>query len=300
MKCKSVISCVIVTCLCLAGTATAQEQVFAGAGQAFQASSGLVGGFDVLFLRAYGDRYDQFVHAALPLADATPPSNDFEISPRVWLGYVGESGFGMRGRWFQYQHDLKAGTGVFEDWPEEGLEGHARNYLDVYAVDIEFMQQVDLGCWDANAGAGIRAGGVKRRSSQEAFLDGASEGSQHFMTRFEGVGPTVFAELRRPIMGTRLSLIANARGSILFGDHRAEAQDFDGDPMTWKTHGVVAVGEIQLGAEYARELGYGATGFVQCLWEGQLWTNVSELPVPLPDRDDLGLMGVAFNFGIAR
>lgn len=296
MKCKSVISCVIVTCLCLAGTAVAQGPVYAGAGHAFESSGGLLGGFDVLLLRPYGGGYDQWMHAAVSGSSMTP-SNDFEISPRIWLGYVGESGFGVRSRWFQYQHELKAGTGVFEDWPDQGLQSEGRNFLDVYAVDIDFMQQIELGCWDVNAGAGIRAGGVKRRTTLEFGLF-----SSTVTSRFEGVGPTIFAELKRPIIGTGLSLVANARGSVLFGDG---VFDYTADPFgpdSGKVDSVVAVGEIQLGAEYARQLGYGTTGFVQCLWEGQIWSDASqylEFTNEL-ERADLGLMGVAFNFGIAR
>ena len=60
---------------------------------------------------------------------------------------------------------------------------------------------------------------------------------------------------------------------------------------------VVGVGEVQLGMEYSRQLGYGVTGFAQCVWEGQLWSNATQM---LRHRDDLGLMGIALNFGIAR
>jgi hypothetical protein len=287
----------MVTCLCLAGTAVAQGQVYAGAGQAFESSGGLVGGFDVLFLRAYGGGYDQWMHAAVSGSSMTP-SNDFEISPRVWLGYVGESGFGVRSRWFQYQHELKAGTGVFEDWPGQGQQSEGRNFLDVYAVDIDFMQQIELGCWDVNAGAGIRAGGVKRNTT----LQFGSAAPSTITSRFEGVGPTIFAELKRPIIGTGLSLVANARGSVLFGDGAFDHPGLPFGPDAGKVDSVVAVGEIQLGAEYARQLGYGTTGFVQCLWEGQIWSNAShylEYTNEL-ERADLGLMGIAFNFGIAR
>ncbi|MBN2578128.1 MAG: hypothetical protein JXB10_03975 [Pirellulales bacterium] len=258
---------VMVTCPWLAGTAVAQEQTSAG--------GRMVGGFDVLFLRAYGNAYDQEAHEELS-GDSVAPNNDFEISPRAWFGYVGPSGFGVRSRWFQYQHDLKAGTGVYGQ--REG-----RNYLDVYAVDLDFMQQLHFGNWDFNGGAGIRGGGVKRRTLLDDDL---------VYSRFEGVGPTIFAELKRPVADTGISLIAKARGALLFGDDRWIAEDENGG-----TGVAVGVGEVQLGAEYARQLGYGATAFVQCVWEGQLWSNVTPM---LSHRDDLGLMGVGINFGIAR
>jgi len=270
-----IISSVIAPGLWLAGTAVAQEPTYA--------DGHLVGGFDVLFLRAYGYAYDQEAHEELS-GDTVTPSNDFEISPRVWFGYVGPSGFGIRSRWFQYQHDLKAGTGVYD-------QSEGRNYLDVYAVDLDFMQQYRFGNWDLNGGAGIRAGGVKRHTT---ILDLEEEEEEEGRSRFEGVGPTIFAELKRPIANTGISLIAKARGGLLFGDDRwtdSEEEETYGSGVT------VGVGEVQLGAEYARQLGYGTTAFVQCVWEGQLWTNVTPM---LSHRDDLGLVGLAINFGIAR
>lgn len=276
----------MVACLCLAGTASAQERAFALPGQALQAEGGLVGGFDVVFLKAHGGDFDQLAHQSIS-PDPLAPNNDYEISPRVWLGYVGQSGFGVRGRWFQYQHDLKAGTGVFD-------EVVGRNYLDVYAVDVEFTQQVALGCWNLNTGAGLRAGGVTRQATIEML----GQPPETLTSRFEGIGPTLFAELKRPIMGTGFSLIANGRGSLLFGDSTLEWTMSEVAPS--RSDIVVTVGEIQLGVEYARQLGYGATGFVQGLWEGQLWANSSIPGLFGTSRDDLGLTGVAFNFGITR
>ncbi len=290
MKCKVAVACVVSTCLCLAGTAIAQERAFAQPGHAFQSSGGLVGGLDVLFLRAYGNTYDEMMHRNLSNGDIAP-SNDYEISPRMWLGYVGQSGFGIRSRWFQYQHTLKAATGTFADWPDADDTTEARNYLDVYAVDIDFMQRVDLGCWDLNAGAGIRVGGVKRLTTLETTR-GSDTLDAAYRSRFEGVGPTIFAELKRPIIGTGISLIANARGALLFGDGRWEAVEEAGG-----SDSVVGVGEVQIGLEYARQLGYGTIGFAQCVWEGQMWSNATQFE---GGRDDLGLTGIALNFGITR
>ncbi len=274
MERTRVLSIVIVACMILTGPATAQELT--------SASGRLVGGFDVLFLKAYGNSYDQMVQEELS-GDSVAPGNNFEVSPRVWFGYVGPSGFGVRSRWFQHQHDLTAGTGTFGEG--EGLSV-GRNYLDVYAIDLDFMQQLHLGYWDLNGGAGIRAGGVKRSTTIE-FVDS-------FGSRFEGVGPTAFVELKRPIASSGFSLVANARGALLFGNGRwfeTLADEASGSDIT------VGVGEVQLGAEYSRELGYGVTGFAQCVWEGQLWSNATQM---LLHRDDLGLMGMALNFGIAR
>lgn len=273
MREKTLIASVIVG-LCLAGTTIAQEVGYA--------HSGLMGGFDALFLKAYGNGYDQMVYEELS-GDGITPGNDLEFSPRLWFGYVGPSGFGARARWFQYQHDLKAGTGVFIDG-ENTNEG--RNYLDVYAVDIDFMQRVGLGHWGLNGGAGIRAGGVKRRTTIDLH--------EEFGSRFEGLGPTIFAEFKRPIMDTKVALVANARGAILFGDGRWTLID---DEQVSGSDIVVTVGEVQLGVEYARQLGHGTTAFAQCLWEGQLWSNTTQL---LRHREDLGLMGIAINFGISR
>jgi hypothetical protein len=122
------------------------------------------------------------------------------------------------------------------------------------------------------------------------------------VSNFDGVGPTLFVELKRPVIGTGLSLVANARGSVLFGDSqmRIDAAEAEVEEplfaLQLEREAVMTVGEFQVGVEYERQLGYGALGFVQCLWEGQVWSNSAGI---LGD-DTLGLMGVAFNVGITR
>jgi len=304
--------------LCAAGTAIARGQVYSGTGSTAASTGGLVGGAEMLFLKAYSNTYDQV--ATWISHGGNAPSNSFELSPRIWLGYVGESGFGIRGRWFQYQHTLNAGTGTADEEDSDGLnligeigglyfgleredyELTTRNQLDVYAVDVDFMQRIDFEYWQANLGAGLRTGGVKRRTSVEwvPLIEGEEREAGLLATTFEGVGPTIFAELKRPIGAGGLSLIANARGSLLFGDRRVYLQ-YDGEEEfgdhVLASEGLVAVGEIQFGVEYARRLGYGTIGFAQCLWEGQIWSDATHVAVL---SDDLGLMGLALNFGIAR
>lgn len=309
MKGKDVLLWAVASVACLAGTAVAQEPAHFGTGYSFQSGSGLVGGAEMLFLRAYGGSYDRFAHSLM--YNLQTPSNEYKISPRLWLGYVNPSGFGVRGRWFQYDHTLNAGTDTLSYQDEfEEVATVGRNRLNVYAVDVDLMQRVDLGCWNVNAGAGLRVGGVTRRTTKDSYYeniwgDEYEESSTH-QSRFEGIGPTVFAELKRPIMGTGFSLIANARGSLLFGESKLWTEDYGEvwhEVWHWKSDVVVAGGEIQLGGEYARPLGYGTTGFVQCLWEGQAWANASEYRESVHGRlrrDDLGLMGVAINFGITR
>lgn len=295
---KRRIASFLLVAVCLAGAAIGQEQLDTGAVYPSQFASGVMAGCDVLFLKAFGNRYDQVAHELLFIDDFEAPSNDLEVSTRVWLSYVGESGFGVRTRWFQYEHTLQAGTGFApdDDFPAEG-----RNHLKVYAVDLEFMQQFELGCWTTNAGAGIRAGGVTRRNTVD-IVDANLILTQ--TSRFEGIGPSVFAEFKRPIAGSGFSMIANARGTVLFGD-TTWGDDFLVEPISGRSDNVVGVGEMQLGFEYRRPIGYGAIGFVQCLWEGQVWSEASAISVDQVqrvhgERDHLGLAGIALSFGISR
>jgi hypothetical protein len=307
---KNAMLWVVAAWLCLASTAIAEEPVYQGAGAAFPRSSGFVGGAEAVLLRAYGNQFDQVAHEMLlfpgePLGHVNVPHNNFEFSPRLWLGYVGESGFGVRVRWFQYQHNLRAGGGEVDD---PVFEVVGRNFLDVYAVDIDAMQRGSLGCWRLNGGAGIRVGGVKRRNTIDFTLNDEPFFDLFQQSRFEGIGPSLFVEVKRPLFGTRFSLVGNARGSLLFGTMHWSDDFFERErppgefffPAVGRAHNSVGVGEIQLGIEYACQFGRATNAFFQFLWEGQIWSEASAISVLGGQRDDLGLMGFTFNVGITR
>jgi hypothetical protein len=239
---------------------------------------------------------------SLTLAD-----NNFDICPRLWFGYVGASGLGVRARYFRFDHGLDAesfGAETTEEFDEydAGTWLTGNGHLAVYAVDVDVFQQTHFGMWNAVLGGGLRAGGVGR-----TFNYSIDEPVEDILTgklskEFDGVGPTVFAEFRRPIGRRGLALIANTRGSVLFGNERltieGEFLDLFAAEASEKNDAIVGVAEIQLGAEWSRPLAAGGRAFVNVLWEGQLWSGSG--PIIDVISNDIGLMGCSIGVGIAR
>ncbi|MGD0655179.1 MAG: Lpg1974 family pore-forming outer membrane protein, partial [Thermoguttaceae bacterium] len=131
----------------------------------------------------------------------------------------------------------------------------------------------------------------------------ATRDTFNLTNRFDGVGPSVFAELKRPFCCSGLALVANVRASEVFGSPTVRAMQVNGigkEPITqtWDLApqtSALSLTELQLGAEWARDLGRSSL-FAQALWEAQYWINTGNTLVPL--ADNLSLVGVTFRVGL--
>jgi len=214
---------------------------------------------------------------------AASPSYDFEVSPRVWLGYQTSSGLGWRVRYWQFDHDANP---VVD--PLDGLERHS---LQAQVLDLDVTQFLSFGGFEMTASGGVRYARFKADSFD------ATNGTMN--TDFEGIGPTLALDMRRPL-GNRLSLIANGRTSVLFGDTRLQRAD---DPVfgaftVTKDDDLVCSLETQVGFEYVL-FGNGRRLALRALMEGQLWGMAFEQPDELgPATGDAGHddMGGFFGF----
>jgi hypothetical protein len=120
----------------------------------------------------------------------------------------------------------------------------------------------------------------------------------------EGIGPTFAIETRRPL-GTNVSVFANARGSLLFGQNKATfagGEDLDlttpfRTAYATSQDDVLPIGEIQLGGEWTSIARAWGQVFVWGAFERQLWSgagNASTL------EGNLGLVGFSFGIGLLR
>jgi hypothetical protein len=101
--------------------------------------AGIIGGFEVLFLRPYE-------------SDGDFNDFDYEDGYRFWIGWQGATGLGGRLRYF----DLEA---------EEGTD-----VFDVETFDLEVFDTVHIGCyWDLNIGGGLRY--LDLQANENALLD---------------------------------------------------------------------------------------------------------------------------------
>lgn len=243
-----------------------------------------------------------------------------KAAPRVWLGYVGPCGLGARVRYWEFDHASQVASftdanGDFtiasQPTPTNsngfvlgGAPGDsifARSSIDADTIDADITQRFDIVDWQLNVGGGVRHVGLAQRYSATGFNGNTIIATSQVGRRFDGNGPTVFAEIRRPLFDTRFSAIANTRASFCYGESKLFARDaLPGGPVdiALLRHGAtIAIGEIQVGGEFAVNLGCGRYGFVQAMWEAQHWDGAGNASGEL---DDLGLTGFSLSAGLWR
>ena len=131
---------------------------------------------------------------------------------------------------------------------------------------------------------------------------------------FEGIGPTLALEVRRPFGASGLALYASTRGSLVIGSANEEAAaTVPGHTLATEDHQDrgVPIAELELGLEYDRPLGQGRL-FGQIAFVGQDWFGVGNASRStihmLPGGDfpgggynvdsDIVLYGVCFRIGV--
>lgn len=175
---------------------------------------------------------------------------------RFWVGYQRADGLGVRLRYFDY----------FQRTDNTG------DVLDIYTLDLEAYDRVDLGCyWTLLIGGGFRVLGY-----QESDAGGLNDA-------LWGVGPVVTAELYR-YLNDNLALYAIGRQSIIVGSgfNGGNTQDDTG-----------AISELQLGVQAQRDWGNSLV-FARAGWETQAYFDIHD------SEELVTLMGGVLSVGIMR
>lgn len=212
--------------------------------------SGIVAGAELAVLKAHQSGGD-----AEGLGYAT--------APRLWIGWTGASGLGLRVRWFEYQvanpEAPSFTTGI-------GLD----------TIDLEMCDTFRF----AEHWSGQLSGGLRYAQYRESYA--TDETSDYFGS----LGPVVGLEFQRHL-SDRLSLFTLGRESFLFGDYRASWDHRDT---------VYAVSELQLGSQWRKPLQGTNSLIVRCAFEGQFWSMVSGGL----GHGAFGLVGGTFAVGFER
>jgi hypothetical protein len=291
---------------------------------------GFVGGAEVAFLRPYFNNNAALV--GYTLANASVSTTEFaptyNASPRIWLGYVGECGFGGRISYWEYDQAASAPAGVQSgqdvlyfapgitssvpfinlgfmqtEFPGDTLTTSER--LHMYTLDAEVTQCLQICCWNFVFGGGLRDASV--HIGRESILVPAGAAAPYedatIDNNFDGIGPTLFTEFRRPFGGCGFAFVGNMRGSLLYGTKSLHVNDVF--PTLAQTHtydqsidGCLGVAELSLGIEWDRAISCNTTVFAQGLWECQYWDNIGNSISP--GGDSLGLSGFTFAVGFAH
>lgn len=256
---------------------------------------GTYAGVDLLFLspKVSGQSVREIFYGG----DNIPPGADFEgsldapleFAQRTTIGYQGVGGAGTRFRWFSFDNELDYDGSWENGGPEIEIQGTAD--LDIDSYDFEVTQVGSFRMWNLTGAAGARYAQLSLIENEinfedvPAFISFGRSGVE-----FEGAGPTVFIEGCRPVLVDGMSLFANCRTSILFGDSTEVFSVFDRDFVTIVDNDFLQVWEIQMGGRYLCPVTDNVDMVSGIFWEAQRWDSESQFV-------DVALHGFGAQFG---
>ncbi len=271
-------------------------------------------GVEAVWLKPHFRSADAYVRSPDPNnAIFAPFDYDFEISPRVWLGYKAASGTGARVRYWQWDHLAASAAAVANPGEElfataqfigldsDGIGGqgtagvYSTHALDLETIDLEMTRDLCVGVSIIRFAAGIRY--LDLGQKYNAYTFGTAPvpiEALQYTQDFEGIGPTFGLELGHDL-GCSFSFYAMARGSVLFGNRS--------DQLTLTTIGLptanairskademITIGEIGMGFE----ANFGGI-FARAGYEGQIWFDTG---TPNYGAGNMGLHGFNVTSGV--
>ena len=211
---------------------------------------------------------------------------DYEATPRIWAGWQGEGGLGLRLRYWEFDQ-IEFGT--------NGIGGTDSVAYDTYVLDLEAIDTMQLNAdWIVTLSAGFRY-----VDFTETMLASAA-GVPVIGRSFDGdsFGATIGGEVRRPLWNCLLGY-ASARGSILFGDQSEFAGANVGTLVDFETDNVYSITELALGLDWTRQTSRGSEFFVRAGYEVQFWDNFTGEP-GFDGGETIGFEGFVLGGGIRR
>jgi hypothetical protein len=210
---------------------------------------------------------------------------DFEITPRLTVGWVRSDGLGARIRYWEFDHNSN------DDGDVDRLD------VDTYTWDFETFDTFCLNRnWDLEIAAGARY-----NEFREAMIDPGD--NQVRLNSFSGYGGLVGAELRR-LVGTSGAIFVRARGALLMSDK--DVFNNSGAQQERLVDVVVGMTEYAFGYDYIMPMTAGAYAFARVQAEWQNWYNFSSGFEDTANTQDfagpadVGFGGWGFAFGVAR
>lgn len=221
-----------------------------------EGTGGLFGTIEVTFLRPHLAGSPSFFASAG--AASRFIDSDYQTNARYQLGYKSDTGVGVRGRYWSYDHDFS----YIPPW----APGEYR--IQLSATDLEMTLDQRLRHFDLEVSAGLRYGKLTYSNGTPTLFGLIGVGQ----VTFEGIGPTASIGGRRALGNTGLSLFGNVRGSVLVGDLRNGAVLWN-MPAGSIEDEVMTVAENQLGVGYTRTLSNDMVFELRTAWETQYWLN---------------------------
>jgi hypothetical protein len=247
-------------------------------------STGLWATAELMFFR-----YHRADGVRVGVDDGEGAEFDFEITPRLTVGWVRDDGLGVRVRYWEFDHNAAA---LGPDEPGSRLD------VDTYTFDFELFDTFCLNRnWDLELSAGIRY-----CDFLEVMVDG--DAGEVRLNSFTGFGGVAAAELRRCI-GTSGSIWFRVRTAILMDD-KDIFNDNGGGQQVRLLDATVGMTELAFGYDYVMPMCGGAYAFAGVQAEWQNWYNFSSGFEDTANTEDfagpadVGFGGFGFRAGLIR
>lgn len=279
--------------------------------------TGLHGAFEMIWIKPHFADDTAFVISDFTTYNSLPFENEYTITPRIWIGYQGDDGLGVRFRYWNYDKNARdrdllvplgadtearvavndsQGFNAFIDG-DAGEVMLARHGLEIHTADWEVTNQFRLMSSQVTVSGGVRYMSLRNDYMSAAIApdESISESLLHNQ-RFEGGGPVFSVKASRALGDSGLSLFVRMRGSIAFGEASQRIVDTAGANVTSfrqiDSNKSIAMGEMGAGLRYS--LG---SWFLRGSWEGQLWTDAGG---PIRNTGDIGFHGFSLALGFNR
>lgn len=277
-----------------------------------------------------------------------------EVAPLVWLGYIGESGLGGRARYWYFREGTNQTVGlppsngpllstVFSAAPL-GLEGFGdtlsqplpppapgtpeptavaiTSKLEVQVADLEVLQDAHAGRWDFLCSGGVRLARIAQNyefyNLQPTTVPAVARALLSSYN-FQGVGPVLAVETRRPLADSGVLFFSTARGSMVFGSTQQNAtfggtvlRNLDANPQIARENRdrAIPIVELEAGVEYGRQVGSNWV-FAQIALVGQDWLGAGNASRSAQNTfregalvggtgsdSDIAFLGLSFRLGV--
>jgi Legionella pneumophila major outer membrane protein precursor len=219
------------------------------------------------------------------------PEFDYGASPRLWLGYETPGGVGLQATYWNFDHSTSM-PDPFGGVATIGLGLQAQT-LDLDASVRGCLEQTELQFL-----GGLRYGKLNLDLSLTDISAGNQDVGGELAAQFEGFGPTVGLNVRRPFGCRGFALTGGLRGAWLYGDTSLALSQTQ--PRTRPLVSVVAedhmmqVWETRVGLDWTRTLSSGSQLFARVALEAQAWEWA---PVAFLIHEDIGFVGPTFALG---
>ncbi|MEM6497390.1 MAG: hypothetical protein AAF709_11770 [Pseudomonadota bacterium] len=212
------------------------------------------------------------------------PNHGASISPRVWLSWFSEEGYGLRARYF----DLSSTSDTYED-----ADGWAKERLKYATADFELAYHDTWVNWDVIWSLGARYLDMTTRA--EVNRNGNDTTSK--VSTFKGVGPMASLELRRRT-DSGFAPFALFRGGFVAGEVRTDTDV--SDDFLYVVDDVFDYYEASAGFEYQRA--WGSTtlffrGAVEAMYMPRAANILDGTNDQQEDNQHLAILGGTVSFG---